>query len=514
MYCSFCESDFDPYEFDSKDKDGIENNEYETTILTCPECGGQIESTDNETTGFCPFCGGSTIFYSRLSKEEKPDYVIPFYKTKEDCKEAYMKAAKRAFFLPKEYKDVKYIDGFRGIYMPFWAYHITGESHGSQIRGSKTTLEDKYDVTREYDMEMDARCEYDGILFDASSTFPDDVADVILPYSVKQQAVPYQPAYFTGFYADTGDIPQDVYEEDAVLSGRQMLEAAVDKELKAYGSAAAGNVETRMDSQKPRFLFLPVWFLSSRNEKTGRVSYAVINGENGRICADLPIDFRKYLLLAFLIAVPAFLLYLLPAILPKTLVWVITAVSVLMLLLVNYSCNKAYIREHGGGDKGRRYKEPETAGRVILQEKKQASAKARAAGGIARSAIGIIGLMVVVVGTLVLTGSSILAGIVMIAVIVGAVWVEGKWKPRRKETVRYKVPMHAKAATLVKPAAGILVCLAISLLAPPSDAWYYGVSLFSILMLCLAVLDLVRHHNLLATRKPVQLGRRGGDENE
>ena len=32
---------------------------------------------------------------------------------------------KKAIFAPKELKDPKFIDGFRGIYMPYWTYYVT-----------------------------------------------------------------------------------------------------------------------------------------------------------------------------------------------------------------------------------------------------------------------------------------------------------------------------------------------------------------------------------------------------
>ena len=62
--------------------------------------------------------------YSRIEKEHRPAYIIPFTKTKEDCKKAYGKLMKKSIFAPKELKNPKYIDGFRGIYMPYWTYYV------------------------------------------------------------------------------------------------------------------------------------------------------------------------------------------------------------------------------------------------------------------------------------------------------------------------------------------------------------------------------------------------------
>lgn len=53
------------------------------------------------------------------------NYIIPFQKTKEQCKEAYARRMKHSIFAPKELRDPSYIDSFRGIYMPYWAFYIS-----------------------------------------------------------------------------------------------------------------------------------------------------------------------------------------------------------------------------------------------------------------------------------------------------------------------------------------------------------------------------------------------------
>ena len=127
LSCEHCHTLFDPYDFDGKTSDAEESKtfdgDYEVTIFTCPQCGGEILSTDNAAAGFCSFCGASTILYSRISHEKRPNYIIPFQKTKEQCKEAYARRMKHSIFAPKELRDPSYIDSFRGIYMPYWAFY-------------------------------------------------------------------------------------------------------------------------------------------------------------------------------------------------------------------------------------------------------------------------------------------------------------------------------------------------------------------------------------------------------
>ena len=125
LACEYCHSLFDPYAYEDKTSDAEVQKDFDATIFTCPQCGGEILSTDDTAAGFCSFCGASTVLYSRMQKEHKPAYIIPFAKSKDDCKQAYMSLMKKAIFAPKELKDPKFIDGFRGIYMPYWTYYVT-----------------------------------------------------------------------------------------------------------------------------------------------------------------------------------------------------------------------------------------------------------------------------------------------------------------------------------------------------------------------------------------------------
>ena len=79
MVCDFCGSDFDPLQFNVEkdaeeqamaqeaepaDDGGFET--YDVTVYTCPQCGGELMSVDENTAAaFCSFCGASTILSSR-----------------------------------------------------------------------------------------------------------------------------------------------------------------------------------------------------------------------------------------------------------------------------------------------------------------------------------------------------------------------------------------------------------------------------------------------------------------
>lgn len=85
MKCDYCQTTFDPYSL-KKENDAEELFAFEATIFTCPQCGGEILSTDNSAAEFCSFCGASTILSGRLSNEKRPVRIIPFKITEDSCK--------------------------------------------------------------------------------------------------------------------------------------------------------------------------------------------------------------------------------------------------------------------------------------------------------------------------------------------------------------------------------------------------------------------------------------------
>ena len=88
MYCKACGNEYEPESVD-KDEDSEECKLMELTVFICPQCGGEIYSTDESATGFCSYCGVATMLSSRLKSERRPDYVIPFAVTKDMCKASY-----------------------------------------------------------------------------------------------------------------------------------------------------------------------------------------------------------------------------------------------------------------------------------------------------------------------------------------------------------------------------------------------------------------------------------------
>lgn len=310
MACAYCGTHLDPYSI-KKETDAVEEQYFEATIFTCPQCGGELFSTDNEATSFCSFCCASTILSSRISREKRPDFIVPFQKTKEDCKKAYEKKMRKAFFLPKQLRNPKYIDGFRGIYMPYWTYQLVQRGTVS-VKGETSKRKGNYIYTDHYNLQGDLDAYYLGYSYDASTSFYDNISEALAPYDAKK-LVHFTPAFLSGFYADTADIGPEVYLDEA----KERAEENTFKRMKGEKAFKPYTIPAREEDTPPEKGFrtllrkadntmYPVWFLSYRNKD--RVAYAAVNGQTGKVVADMPIAPGRYLAASLILAVPVFIL--------------------------------------------------------------------------------------------------------------------------------------------------------------------------------------------------------------
>lgn len=338
--CEHCQTQMDVYSFEDKDPATEKQTEYDATIFSCPQCGGEIVSTDTSAAEFCTFCGASTILHSRLTKEKRPNYIIPFKKTKEDCKQAYSEMMKKAIFAPDALKNPKYIDGFRGIYMPYWAFYMSQQGEFS-LKGSKSKRRGDYIITDHYALTGEIDAYYKGLSYDASSSFDDNISEKIAPFDVKGMKE-FTPAFLSGFYADTADVDPSTYQSDAENIAIQNSTNAIYSKFSgmSMGSLTPSSLNTEV--KEIDSAMFPVWFMSYRN--AGRVAYATINGQTGKVVTDLPVDTGKYTTGSLLLALPIFLiLNLLFTITPFVLL-IITAVLAAISLIV-YSCEVATIKQ-------------------------------------------------------------------------------------------------------------------------------------------------------------------------
>ena len=499
MLCAFCESKFDPYAI-QKETDTVDGDCFETNVFLCPQCGGEMISSDNDATSFCSYCGSANILSSRISREKRPRYIVPFQISKEDCKKAYGRKMRKAFFVPKELKNPDFIEGFRGIYMPYWSYRISQKGPIS-FKGKTVKRKGDYVYTDHYDLTGELDAGYEGYVCDASSAFYDNISEALGPYDIEGRK-DFTPAFLSGFYAETADVNQEVYKDDAEelavdVTFNKVKEDAVFRKHGIQEDSSrkktAGQLNTFCEGADSAMF--PVWFMSYRNGD--RIAYATVNGQTGKVVADLPVDKTRFLVSSLLLAVPLFfLLNLFMTLRPMVLLACVAGLAAVAVYIYNKELAAILKRETNEEDRGFQVK---NLGRKKLKKKNPQS----------RNSSGTTAFVAILTCVIFMAAVASIGDVVAWIVVAAAmciICVSGyrKYKKLKNLSGGYGFLFSAGAVTV----GGLL-----RLWKPVSDLWYYGGAVLILLTVVFVLLDLIRNYNRLAMRKLPQFDKKGGDDN-
>ena len=291
--------------------ESVRETTMEVTEFRCPQCGAAVYSSDTAVTSFCSFCGSDVVLTAKLTRTKRPGRIVPFTITRQQCEQKYRDHLAKYHLVPKTLKAAETISHFRPVYVPFWSYHVSS-SGPAQLTATKsyTRGQTRYDDT--YSLTVDASIDQKDILYDASTVFEDETAAMLR--HTADHAVPFHPAYLSGFFAQAADVqPEAYYPEAAATAGRMFIEKV--KNEGSYDTVTAKTDDTAgyFGLPKPAFdqelIMLPVWLLAHR--QFDRVVYTAINGCTGDVVCDVPVGLGRVAGVSAGIAVGLFvLLYL------------------------------------------------------------------------------------------------------------------------------------------------------------------------------------------------------------
>lgn len=506
---------------------------FDSIMYTCPQCGAELVSDDDTAATFCSFCGSSVMLIGKAVKMVAPTSVIPFKLAKERCTKQYQDVIKKALFAPNYMRSEEQVSKFRGIYMPYWNYDFHKEGITNILTKSSYRSGD-YIITDHYAVNADIKADYRGFAADASSSFADELSEAIAPFNVRE-AKAFSPSYISGFYADTADVQPDIYANQA----RAIVAADIREEILRRPECKGSEIEN--DSQlkagvqvdNAHVSYFPVWFMANRHKD--HVSYAVINGQTGKVAADIPVDYKKYLLGSLIIALPIMLLLnFLLTLTPAIILVVAVAFAAVCHILTSEQLDFLYTREHYLNDKGLQSIEEsndagEQAGTQSQNQKKKKPKKAKQSKFMLTIVISVILIVLSALQSFGLTPGDML--VTLFALLWGGLFVfvfgfaffqvirallgmnKKDLKVARDNTI-FQMPAGQKMKVLWKPLLAEIAGGILYVVSPVQDIVYYTCIIGIMILILFCFWDLVRLHNKLTMRMPRQFGKRGGDEHE
>ena len=337
LLCRNCGRSFDPQTMDMRGSLGIENEEQEYGTdedipeededkqeIVCNSCGARVVVDKTVSASICTFCGSPALIARRLTKEYRPDKIIPFDIDHDAAVDIFINYVNSVDGVPKKFKSRKVISKMSGVYVPTWLISadvssgISGKAYindritrrnNEQARKARSAAKALLEVALlsrisrravTTSISTDNLPEDIGVFVSADVNFglkyvPFDggkhIADRLIaaaePFDYSK-LVPFNSSYLSGFYAQRYDEkPIDMTDKIYNRFDKYAHQVASNAEFKGFGSFdLTGNVATRYSNESVTYCLLPVWFLNI--EYRGKDYKFIINGETGKVSGELP----------------------------------------------------------------------------------------------------------------------------------------------------------------------------------------------------------------------------------
>lgn len=268
-------------------------------VYVCQSCGGEIVSDENTAASVCPFCDSPITLKGRLKGELKPDYIIPFKLDKKAAKEKFSEHLKGKKLLPRVFKTEAHIDEIKGMYVPYWLFDSTVNAHmrykATRIRHWSDSRYN-YTETNHFAVIREGDLSFSHVPVDGSKKMADDLMESLEPYNFNE-AVPFQSAYFAGYFADKYDVDEKASISRANERMRHSTEARFMRTVTGYSSVIPDGGNMQLAEGKTSYAMYPVWILNTT--WNGEKYLFAMNGQTGKFVGNLPVDkslMKKYFL--------------------------------------------------------------------------------------------------------------------------------------------------------------------------------------------------------------------------
>ena len=311
----------------------------------------------------------------------------------------------------------------------------------------------------------------------------------------------------------------------ALLAGMQESQKTLAQALAGTVTGYATCIETARDiclhRGKVHYALLPVWLLNTKWE--GKDFLFAVNGQTGKVVADLPISVGKFLLGSLIAAIPVYiLLCLLTVLTPGMTLTIVGVLAIIANICYSQELTMIAVKEAGTEDKGRIAKEqPEALGAINNRRRLKAAKKAtKTIKKKTNTSFIAYFILFIFVIQFVPALFAIIAGIggsfdnadgslilFVILTIISFIF------SIRAFSSFDRMPGHKGVAGLIFGMVSMLIGDAVLLFQPVLDAWYYGAAFIIIASVLITLINVIRAFNVLTTRKLPQFAtHKGGDD--
>ena len=185
------------------------------------------------------------------------------------------------------------------MYVPYWLFDSKADVHMRYKATRIRTWSDSrynYTETNHFAVIREGDLSFSHVPVDGSEKMADDLMESLEPYNFKE-AVPFQSAYFAGYYADKYDVDEKASIARANERIRHSTEEKFIRTVTGYSSVIPDGGNIQLVDGKTSYAMYPVWILNTT--WNGERYLFAMNGQTGKFVGNLPVDkslMKKYFL--------------------------------------------------------------------------------------------------------------------------------------------------------------------------------------------------------------------------
>ena len=116
--------------------------------------------------------------------------------------------------------------------------------------------------------------------------------------------------YLSGFQAEKRDIEKESVAEEARRETKDYATKLLRESVSGYDGVKVHNCGFSSGSENWNYVLLPIWTITYR-ANNGKMYYYSMNGQTGKVCGELPVDYKKLTLVSGIISAAVLVLGLL-----------------------------------------------------------------------------------------------------------------------------------------------------------------------------------------------------------
>lgn len=282
-------------------------------LYSCPSCGAEVIADETTAATSCYYCHNPVVLSGRLEGRYEPDNVIPFEMDRKKAEEIFKSWIRNKRYIPGDFYSPRQIELMEGVYYPYWMYScvVDGTIKAEAVRKRSTVSGSvRYIEMNNYAIERQGSMPIEHVGRNALKKAERQLSEKVLPFDMAKMR-PFDAGYLSGFKAERRDRDKEEFQAEVENEVKQFAESSLVGSLSGYDSVKVKEKEQKLRDTKWIYTLLPVWVMTYKEHKTDQIYYFAMNGQNGKVCGILPVDYKKLAGLFSMIFFPVFLLLLL-----------------------------------------------------------------------------------------------------------------------------------------------------------------------------------------------------------